>query len=144
MKNIAVLLLCVASIVTYAKGNIMISDTLVNALAMVESNNNSTKVGKLGELGILQIRQCILDDVNRIYKTNYVLNDAKNNTKAKEICKKYLQYWGEHYEKKTGKKATNEVLAKIWNGGPNANSKNNEIVIANLKRYWEKVQLQMV
>ena len=122
---------------------VMVTDELLTALAQVESNNDNTKVGKLGELGILQIRECVIQDVNRIYKTKYVLNDAKDNEKAKDICRKYLQYWGKHYEKKTGLKATNQILSKIWNGGPTGPYKKTTYVIANLDKYWNKVKAQL-
>ena len=138
MKYIVVLLIYAATFAAHAKGNFMIvSDNLINALATVESNNNASKVGKLGEVGILQIRQCVLDDVNRIFKTKYSLEDTKDNAKSREICRKYLQHWGRHYEIKTGKKATDKILAMIWNGGPKGPLKN----ISSLERYWEKVQL---
>ena len=123
---------------------VMVSDQLLDALAQVESNNDSTKVGKLGELGILQIRDCVIQDVNRIYKTKYVLEDAKDNTKAKDICRKYLTHWGRHYEIKTGKKADNKILSKIWNGGPTGPFKKTSYVIANLDKYWSKVQKELI
>jgi len=69
-------------------------------------------------LGVLQIRQEVIDDVNRIYKTKYVHTDALNKTKAFEICKLYLKHWGARYRKETGLAPTDEVLARIWNGGP--------------------------
>ena len=126
------------------KGKGMVTDRLIDALVKVESGGDSTKVGKLGELGILQIRQCVIDDVNRIYKTKYVLADAKNDAKAKDICRKYLTHWGSHYQRKTGKVATNEVLSKIWNGGPNGWRKKTTYVITNLDKYWKKVQQELV
>lgn len=70
-------------------------------------------------LGVLQIQMVVIDDVNRIYKTKYVHKDALDKKKAFEICRLYLGYWGAQYKKKTGKEPTDEVLARIWNGGPN-------------------------
>ena len=142
MKMFLIAILMALAIVS--EGKIMVTEKLLDALAEVESNNNPNKVGKLGELGILQIRECVIQDVNRIYKTNYVLEDAKDDTKSREICKKYLQYWGEKYERKTGLKADNKILSKIWNGGPNGPFKKTTYIIASLDRYWEKVQQHLI
>ena len=141
MRKVILLYFLVLSTIVFAKGEVrnMVTDSLINALIRVESNGDSTKVGKLGELGILQIRQCVIDDVNRIYKTKYILEDAKNNEKAKDICRKYLTHWGRHYEIKTGLKADNKVLSKIWNGGPKGPWKETTYIIA----YWNKVQKQL-
>lgn len=69
--------------------------------------------------GVLQIRQEVITDVNRVYKTRYVHADAEDPRKAFAICRLYLGYWGGRYQKLTGKPPTYEVLARIWNGGPN-------------------------
>ena len=120
--------------------DVVVSDEFLNALAIVESNNDSSKVGKLGELGILQIRKCVLDDVNRVFKTNYTINDTKDDEKSREICRKYLKHWGGIYERRTGLKADHQVLAKIWNGGPLAPTKKRYAVARKLSRYWMKVR----
>lgn len=122
---------------------VIVTDKLIDALVQVESKGDSKKIGKLGELGILQIRECVIHDVNRIYKTNYVLDDARDDKKSKEICRKYLKYWGRHYERKTGQKATNKILSKIWNGGPNGPYKKTAYAISSLDRYWRKVKVQL-
>lgn len=69
-------------------------------------------------LGVLQIRVEVIKDVNRVYHTRYVHRDALDPKKSFEICRLYLGYWGKHYTKHTGKQPTNEVYARIWNGGP--------------------------
>jgi hypothetical protein len=46
----------------------------------------------------------------------------------------YLNHYGKVYEKKTGKKATCEVLSRIHNGGPNG-YKNPKTI-----KYWNKVK----
>ena len=108
---------------------------LIAALKIIESNNNPNAIGDNGKAkGILQIHKSVIDDVNRIYKTTYVHDDAYNVTKAVDICKKYLLYWGNHYTKKENKKPTLEVLSRIWNGGPMGYKKNSTI------KYWKKVK----
>lgn len=144
MKIMSTIIMCI--VITFANTceakrmiDVSVSDNLINALVKVESGGDNTKIGKLGEIGILQIRPCIIEDVNRVYKTKYVFSDAKDNRKAKDICRKYLTYWGNHYQKKTGKVATNQILSKIWNGGPNGPNKKTSYVIAALNTYWNKV-----
>lgn len=70
-------------------------------------------------LGVLQIRVEVVKDVNRIYKTHYVHSDALDPKKSFEICRLYLSYYGRVYAKRTGIQPSYEVLARIWNGGPN-------------------------
>lgn len=69
-------------------------------------------------LGVLQIRVEVVRDVNRIYRTHYVHKDALSPKKSFEICRLYLNYYGRVYTKRTGKQPSEEVLARIWNGGP--------------------------
>jgi len=110
-------------------------DRLIDVLCKVESNNDPKAVGDKGKaLGILQIWKTYVDDVNRIYKTSYKHEDAFNPDLAKEITKKYLSFYGKLYEKRTGKPATYEVLARIHNSGPNGWNKQISI------QYWNKVQ----
>lgn len=81
-------------------------------------------------LGVLQIRVEVVKDVNRVYRTRYVHRDALDPKKSFEICRLYLSYWGRHYEKETGNKPTDEVLARIWNGGPRGWKKKST------RKYW--------
>lgn len=144
LKKLIATVVIVCSFTLFGNGNnVVVSDNLINALVQVESGGNRHKVGKLGELGILQIRQCVIDDVNRVYGKKYKLSDAKDNTKAKEICRLYLKHWGSHYQRKTGKVATNQVLSKIWNGGPTGYKKRTTYAITSLDRYWQKVKRQL-
>lgn len=108
---------------------------LIPFLIAVESNGNDNAIGDNGKaLGCLQIWEICVNDVNRIYKTTYKHKDALDRKKAVEICRLYLSYWGKHYEKKTGKKVTLEVLARMWNGGPKGYKNKNTI------KYWNKLK----
>ena len=110
------------------------SDKLINALAKVESNGNSAAVGDGGKaVGILQIHKGVIEDVNKISKVKYTFADRKDPKKSKEICKLYLSHWGKHYQKKTKRAATDEVLARIWNGGPKGHANKDT------EKYWNKV-----
>lgn len=113
--------------------NIIVTALLIAALEGAETDHGrNITVGSYGELGILQIQEQVVQDVNRIYGTGYKHTDALNRVHARTICTVYLDYWGRHYHKRTGKRPTNEVLARIWNGGPMGWIK------PATKRYWIK------
>jgi len=107
---------------------------LFTILCGVESTNNPRAVGDDGKaIGIVQIHIEAIKDVNRVYKTKYVLKDAFEVEASRDIFKKYLTIWGTKYEEKTGCKVTLETLARIWNGGPKGYEKEAT------KAYWQKV-----
>lgn len=104
------------------------SDKLINALVRVESGGRAAVVGDNGKaVGILQIHKCVIDDVNRIYKTTYTYADRTNPIKSREICKKYLTHYA-------GKNATDEKYARVWNGGPKGHTKKAT------EKYWARVK----
>lgn len=111
------------------------SSDLLDALAVVESNNIETKYNhKEKACGKWQLRPIYIKDVNRIFKTDFKIIDAFNPVKARSIVTLYLTYWGKQYEKKTGKEVTDEVYSKIHNGGPNGWKKEST------EKYWKKVK----
>jgi len=85
--------------------------------------------------GILQIRAICVEDVNRIYGTDFDHDDAWDPTKSKAIYSMYLSYYGS--EERLGRKPTAEDLARIWNGGPLGYRK------TTTRAYWARVKLQM-
>lgn len=104
---------------------------LISAMIMVESDGRDWIVGDNGRaLGCLQIHEAVIDDVNRIYGTNYIHADALYPDRARLICILYLLHYA-------GSHATAEQCARIWNGGPNGWAKESTI------SYWEKVQQRM-
>jgi hypothetical protein len=46
----------------------------------------------------------------------------------------YLAYYGAQYEKQTGRPATDEVYARLWNGGPDGWRKSSTL------KYWGRVR----
>lgn len=108
--------------------NILVS--VILAMMAVESGNNPTAVGVRGESGPLQISQCVLDDVNRIYSLNYTMKDCLNQIVSVHIAKLYLSYW-------VGRDGTAEQYARVWNGGPEGMAKESTTV------YWLKVKKEM-
>ena len=107
-------------------------DRLLPALERVESSGNPTAIGDGGKaLGILQIWEVVIIDVNRAKGTSYVHADAFDPVKARAICRAYLSIYCT--ERRLGRKPTMEDAARIWNGGPNGHKK------AATKKYWHKV-----
>lgn len=111
---------------------------LVDAIGWVESRNNDQSVGDDGKAaGRYQIHMAVIQDVNERCGTSYKAEDRNDPEKAREIMEKYIGIWAKHYEKTQGKPATDEIKARIWNGGPSGWRKK-----ATLK-YWKKVQKAM-
>ena len=111
-------------------------DRLIPALENVESGGDPKAIGDGGKaLGILQIWEVVIIDVNRAKGTSYVHADAFDPVKARAICRAYLSIYCT--ERRLGRKPTMEDAARIWNGGPNGHKK-----AATLK-YWAKVQREL-
>jgi len=86
---------------------------LYAAIAQVESDRGATSEN------IYQLRQIYVRDVNRIIGRNYYsTTDFIDRQKVEKMMYIYWRAWGIHYQKKTGKPVTMEVLARIHNGGP--------------------------
>lgn len=108
------------------------SDRLIDALVRVESNGNPSAVGDNGKaLGVLQIWDVVIQDVNRVTGSRYVHADAFDPAKARAICRAYLAHYGT--AKRLGRQPTDEDLARIWNGGPNGWRNTSTL------KYWHKV-----
>jgi len=85
---------------------------LVYAIANVESSfditaNNDYEMAK----GILQIRECVIIDVNRIFGLNYNHDDVYNPFKAIQIFTLYMKAYG-------AKTVRDSIM--LWNMGPKA------------------------
>ena len=112
--------------------NISYNEThLLSAIIQVESSNNDSAY-HIGEdaVGCLQIRQCMVDDVNRILRRQksikrYSYHDRWLRYKSIEMFDVYCK----HY-----KLTTAEEIARCWNGGPRG--MNNPLTAT----YWRKVQ----
>ena len=88
-------------------------------LKHVETDYNPEIIGDFGKsYGILQIQQGAISDVNRIYGTSYVHDDAFDISCAEEIFELYIKHWTSNLEKKQAREATEEDIVRIWNGGP--------------------------
>ena len=77
--------------------------------------------------GPFQIHKVVVDDINRVYKTNYSHEDAFDRKKAAEMFKLYSAIYAKPGD-------TPEDIARRWNGGPRGNVRNATT------SYWNKVQ----
>ena len=102
----------------------------------VESGFNPRAVGDRGQaVGIAQTWKVAVDDVNRILgKKAYVYEDRLDPQKSREMIKIYLSHYGRAYQRATGRKADEEALARIWNGGPKGWAK------GKTAEYWRKAK----
>lgn len=111
---------------------------LLDAIAQVESNNNADAIGDSGRsVGAYQLQEVYVDDVNRIAGTSYHYEDRFDIEKSRKMVRIYLTYWGEKYVEVIGKPATEQILARIHNGGPQGWSKFSTVC------YWNKVKKQL-
>lgn len=118
-------------------------DKLIPVLIQVESGGDLEAVGDNGKaIGVLQLWNIYIQDVNRVYKTKYSHSDAKYYYNSIEIAVRYLTFWGKQYEKRTGKEATLEILAKLHNGGPYADKSKGQKLV-NVNNYWKKVKKEL-
>lgn len=112
--------------------NIVLMTLILQTLPMIkfqESKGNPRPPdGKAGEVGVYQIRQCVVDDVNFFCKKSYKLEDCRNEETAKEIAIQYLYVWGTKKNLTTAKE-----LARCFNGGPNGNKVKATIT------YWKQI-----
>ncbi len=116
------------------KYNINRNDIL-EAIIFVESRNNDSAYAS-GEdtVGCLQIRKCMVDDVNRILKRkksniSFTYNDRWNRKKSIEMFNIFITYYNLN---------TAEEMARGWNGGPKGMNKTATL------EYWSKVEAELI
>ena len=115
----------------YWPGKGIIIDTLLSAIIFVEScNNDSAYRADEDAVGCLQIRKCMVDDVNRILKRQKsTLRFTYNSRWSRDSSIQMFEIYCDHYNLITA-----EEIARCWNGGPRGI--NNPATVG----YWEKVK----
>ena len=104
---------------------------LLSAIIHVESNNNDSAYrANEDAVGCLQIRKCMVNDINRILRRQksdirFTYDDRWLRSKSIKMFSIYCEYYG---------LTTAEEIARCWNGGPRGM---NNPLTAN---YWRKVQ----
>ena len=107
---------------------------LLDAIIRVESSNNDDAYCESEDaVGCLQIRQTMVNDVNRILKRQgnykrYTYEDRWDRTKSIEMFNIFIGYYN---------LKTNEDIARSWNGGPRGSNKEATVY------YWEKVKSEL-
>lgn len=130
--TIAAILVLISSCATRAVAAPLDVDRLIPALERVESGGDPAAIGDNGRaLGILQIWDVVIADVNRAKGTTYTHRDALDPVKARAICRAYLSIYCT--AKRLGRAPTMEDAARIWNGGPSGWKKKAT------EKYWQKV-----
>lgn len=111
---------------------------LIALLILVESGGDPNAIGDHGlAVGVLQIHPCVVADVNRVCKTNYMLNDRLNPILSRKMGSAYLWYWTNRYEKETGLPPTPKIMAAIWHLGPRGWKD------PRADAYWQKIKSKM-
>ena len=104
---------------------------LLSAIMFVESSyNDSAYAVNEDAVGCLQIRKCMVKDVNRILRRQkselrFTYDDRWFRHKSIKMFDIYCKHYG---------LTTAEEIARCWNGGPHGMQ--NEITVG----YWEKVK----
>lgn len=107
---------------------------LTMAIALTESRFREDAVGTAGDSGVLQIRECYINEVNRLRGTDYTIEDAFDIGKSIEIFNQMQE----------AKNPSRNIDTAIWLHNKNANYR--QTVLRNLeeiKRY-EKVRKELV
>lgn len=96
------------------------------SIIQVESNFNPNAIGDNGKaVGILQIHPIMVEDVNRIAKTNYNLEDRYCPQKSSQMFFIYTNHYTPDWNF--------EKVAKRWNGGPRGDRKEAT------EKYWQRI-----
>ena len=112
---------------------------LFAAVSDVESGGN-WRAFKRDEdaAGIVQIRPCLVADCNRIVgHRRWRLQDRWDRRQSEEMFKTDLSHYGRAYRRETGREATAETYARMWQGGPAGWRK------ASTLKYWSKVRARL-
>jgi len=109
---------------------------LLAAMCEVESNGDCSKVGKVGELGCYQIRECYWQDA---LEHDPTIGGEYEDVIDREYAEKVIYAFWDRYatEKRLGRPVTDEDRARMHNGGPNGYKKTKTI------KYWNKIQNEL-
>ena len=107
------------------------NNEIISAIMFVESSyNNFAYNPNEDAVGCLQIRRCMVDDINRILERKNSLlrfnyNDRWSRKKSIQMFEIYRKYYNLN---------TYEKIARCWNGGPNG------IYKSTTADYWDRVK----
>ena len=107
------------------------NNEIISAIMFVESSyNNFAYNPNEDAVGCLQIRRCMVDDINRILEIKnlplrFTYNDRWSREKSIQMFEIYRKYYNLN---------TYEKIARCWNGGPNG------IYKSTTADYWDRVK----
>ena len=109
---------------------------LLAAMCEVESNGDCSKIGKVGELGCYQIRECFWIDA---LEHDPSIGGEYEDIIDREYAEKCIYAYWDRYatEKRLDRPVTDEDRARMHNGGPNGHKKTSTI------KYWNKIQNEL-
>ena len=133
---IIVFLTIVATLEGSETGKVSRHVKLLAAMCEVESNGDCSKIGKVGEIGCYQIRECYWIDA---LEHDPSIGGEYEDVIDREYAEKCIYAYWDRYatEKRLGRPVTDEDRAKIHNGGPNGHKKD-----ATMK-YWNKIKKEL-
>jgi len=104
-----------------------IEDPLIAAIIQVESGGDTLAYNsKEDAVGCLQIRPIMVTEINRLLgKDSFTLSDRWSKVKSIQMF---------NILRSNIKEASNEKIARVWNGGYNGHKKQSTI------KYWNKVR----
>jgi hypothetical protein len=98
-------------------------DRLLDAIAKVESRNDSAAIGDGGDaLGVYQIHRRYWADGTKFLGVNWSYAEARNSAKARAVVRAYLLHYG--------RGCSLLDMARIHNGGPGGNRKPETLIYA--------------
>ena len=115
---------------------------LMFAIMGVESSfARDHRDGKSGEIGYMQIKECVIDDLNNLAGKNYTYDDRYDIETAWQIAEDYMDLWAT--EERLGRKPTIQDRARIFHGGVNGWKNPNTIPWWNkVDNYYAKLKIQ--
>ena len=134
--TLIVFLTIVAALEGSETGKVSHHATLLAAMCEVESNGDCSKIGKVGELGCYQIRECFWIDA---LEHDPDIGGEYEDVIDREYAEKVIYAFWDRYatEKRLGRPVTDEDRARMHNGGPNGYKKTKTI------KYWNKIQNEL-
>jgi hypothetical protein len=112
--------------------------SVLPAITQVESKGDPKAIGDKGKaLGLLQIHNVMVQEVNRIGKTKFTHKDALKPDIATKMYDIYMAHYVPKAEQKLGRPLTPGEIGKLWNGGPAGLTKQST------EKYAQKVEAAM-
>ena len=93
-------------------------DVMLEVIKQVETRNQPKLIGDGGRaFGVIQVHGIAVKEINRITRKNYKHKEMFDVEVASSFFKDYMKVCSAYYYRKEKKKATEEDLVRMWNGG---------------------------